>query len=62
MMSNGGIFPSRKDHFKMGHKKVTSRRMSSKAAKTLANPTSSKKAKSLAGSVLSQSRGKHKKK
>lgn len=46
----------------MGHKKVTSKRIASKAAKTLANPKSSKKEKSLAGSALSQSRGKHQKK
>ena len=43
----------------MGHRKKTSKEIASKAAKILRNPRASKQAKSLAGSALSQSPGKH---
>jgi hypothetical protein len=40
------------------NKKQTSRKEARKASKALSNPNSSKLTKSLAGSVLAQSRGK----
>ena len=43
----------------MAHKKTTSKKVASKASKVLRNPKSSKEAKSLAGSALAQSPGKH---
>ena len=43
----------------MEHKKTTSPRVASKAAKVLSNPNASKAAKSAAGSALAQSPGKH---
>ena len=43
----------------MAHKKTSSAPVASKAGRVLANPRSSKTAKSLAGSVVSQSPGKH---
>ena len=43
----------------MGHKRTTSAPVASKAGKVLANPKSSQAAKSVAGSALSQSPGKH---
>jgi hypothetical protein len=45
----------------MGHKKVSSRRMATKASKSLRSNATSKGTKRLAGSVLSQSRGRHSK-
>jgi hypothetical protein len=45
----------------MGHKKVTSKPLAKKASKALKSKKTSKTTKSLAGSALSQSRGKHKK-
>ena len=44
----------------MAHKKVTSKPMAAKASKALKSVATSKITKSLAGSVLSQSKGKHK--
>jgi len=46
---------------KMANKKQSSCKEATKAAKTLKDKKTSKLAKSLAGSVLSQSRGKRKK-
>ena len=46
----------------MAHKKVTSRRIAQQASKTLRNPKATKAQKSVAGSALSQSAGKHRKK
>ena len=43
----------------MGHKKVTSSRVASKASKALSSSGSSKTTKTVAGSALSQSPGKH---
>lgn len=43
----------------MGHKKVTSSRVAKKASSALRSKKSSKGTKTLAGSALSQSRGKH---
>lgn len=45
----------------MGHKHVTSKKVASKAGKALASKKTPKAAKSIAGSALSQSPGKHKK-
>ena len=42
----------------MGHKKTTSKKVASKASEVLRDPKASKEGKSLAGSALSQSRGK----
>lgn len=46
----------------MAHKKVTSKSIASKASKALKSKKTSATTKSLAGSALAQSRGKHKKK
>ena len=43
----------------MGHNKTTSKPVASKAAKALSNPKSSRTTKSIAGSAVSQSPGKH---
>ena len=45
----------------MAHKKTTSKRVAKKAAKLLANPKTPKEVKSVTGSALSQSAGKHRK-
>ena len=46
----------------MGHKKTTSKGVASKASKALRSRRTSKGTKSIAGSALSQSPGKHGKK
>jgi len=46
----------------MGHKQTTSTRMAGKAAKALRSGKANPVSKSLAGSALSQSPGKHRKK
>jgi hypothetical protein len=46
----------------MAHKKTTSKKVASEASKILRDPKASKKAKSLAGSALAQSPGKHRSK
>ena len=46
----------------MAHRKTTSKPVARKAAKVLRDPKASKKAKSIAGSALSQSPGKHRNK
>lgn len=46
----------------MGHKKVTSPKIARKASKALRSKGTSKATKSLAGTALSQSRGKHRRK
>ena len=45
----------------MGHKRVTSKTVASKAGKALASQKTPKAAKSIAASALAQSPGKHKK-
>lgn len=45
----------------MGHKKVSSKRLATKASAVLRNRSTSRTIKSLGGSVMSQARGKHKK-
>ena len=46
----------------MGHEKVTSKETASEAGRTLGDPDATERERSLAGSALSQSRGKHRKK
>lgn len=46
----------------MAHKKVTSKRVASTASKALRDGRSSKTTKRIAGSALSQSSGKHRRK
>lgn len=46
----------------MAHKKTTSKKIARKASDVLRDPKASKKAKSLGGSALSQSAGKHRRK